>query len=50
MLSYTRTVQTIDAHTGGEPLPGTASDFARLMAAETEKWGKVVKAAGIKAN
>ena len=38
------------ADTGGEPLPGTASDFARLMAAETEKWGKVVKAAGIKAN
>ena len=35
--------------TGGTPLPGTAADFARLMAAETEKWGKVVKAAGIKA-
>ena len=37
------------ADTGGAPLPGTAADFARLMAAETEKWGKVVKAAGIKA-
>jgi tripartite-type tricarboxylate transporter receptor subunit TctC len=37
------------ADTGGEPLPGTAADFARLMAAETEKWGKVVKVAGIKA-
>jgi tripartite-type tricarboxylate transporter receptor subunit TctC len=35
--------------TGGEPLPGSATDFAALMAAETEKWGKVVKAAGIKA-
>ena len=34
------------ADTGGAPLPGTAADFARLMAAETEKWGKVVKAAG----
>jgi tripartite-type tricarboxylate transporter receptor subunit TctC len=38
------------AETGGAPLPGTATDFARLMAAETEKWGKVVRAAGIKAN
>jgi tripartite-type tricarboxylate transporter receptor subunit TctC len=37
------------AETGGAPLPGSAADFARLMAAETEKWGKVVKAAGIKA-
>jgi tripartite-type tricarboxylate transporter receptor subunit TctC len=37
------------ADTGGAPLPGTAVEFARLMAAETEKWGKVVKAAGIKA-
>jgi tripartite-type tricarboxylate transporter receptor subunit TctC len=37
------------ADTGGAPLPGTAADFAGLMAAETEKWGKVVKAAGIKA-
>jgi len=36
------------ADTGGAPLPGTAADFAMLMAAETEKWGKVVKAAGIK--
>ena len=38
------------ADTGGAPLPGTAAEFARLMAAETEKWGKVVKAAGIKAD
>jgi tripartite-type tricarboxylate transporter receptor subunit TctC len=37
------------ADTGGAPLPGSAADFARLMAAETEKWGKVVKAAGIRA-
>jgi tripartite-type tricarboxylate transporter receptor subunit TctC len=37
------------ADTGGDPLPGTSADFAKLMAAETEKWGKVVKAAGIKA-
>ena len=38
------------ADTGGEPLPGSSADFARLMAAETEKWGKVVKAAEIKAD
>jgi tripartite-type tricarboxylate transporter receptor subunit TctC len=38
------------ADTGGAPLPGTAAEFARLMAAETEKWGKVVRAAGIKAD
>ena len=37
------------ADTGGNPLPGTPADFARLMAAETEKWGKVVKTANIKA-
>jgi tripartite-type tricarboxylate transporter receptor subunit TctC len=38
------------ADTGGMPLPGTAADFGRLLAAETEKWGKVVKASGTKAN
>jgi tripartite-type tricarboxylate transporter receptor subunit TctC len=48
--AFTETkMMTKIAETGGEPLPGTAPDFARLMAAETEKWGKVVKAAGIKA-
>ena len=34
---------------GGEPLPGSPADFARLIAEETEKWAKVVRAAGIKA-
>jgi tripartite-type tricarboxylate transporter receptor subunit TctC len=33
---------------GGEPLPGSAGEFGRLIAEETEKWGKVVAAAGIK--
>ena len=33
---------------GGEPLPGSPADFGRLIAEETEKWGKVVRAAGIK--
>jgi tripartite-type tricarboxylate transporter receptor subunit TctC len=35
------------ADTGGEPLPGTPEDFGRLMQAETEKWGKVLRAAGL---
>ena len=34
---------------GGQPLPGSPGDFARLIAEETEKWARVVHAAGIKA-
>ena len=30
-------------------LAGSAADFAQLIAAETEKWGKVVKLSGAKA-
>jgi tripartite-type tricarboxylate transporter receptor subunit TctC len=33
---------------GGEPLPGSAAEFGKLIAEETEKWGRVVRAAGIK--
>jgi len=33
---------------GGEPLPGSPAAFGRLIAEETEKWAKVVRAAGIK--
>jgi tripartite-type tricarboxylate transporter receptor subunit TctC len=33
---------------GGESLPGSPAEFGRLIAEETEKWGKVVSAAGIK--
>jgi tripartite-type tricarboxylate transporter receptor subunit TctC len=33
---------------GGEPLPGTPAGVGKLIAEETEKWGKVVRAAGIK--
>ncbi len=33
---------------GGEPLPGSPADFGRLIAEETEKWAKVVRAAGLK--
>jgi tripartite-type tricarboxylate transporter receptor subunit TctC len=30
-------------------LPGSPADFGKLIAADTEKWGKVVRAANIKA-
>jgi tripartite-type tricarboxylate transporter receptor subunit TctC len=35
---------------GGTPLVGSPGDFGKLIAEETEKWGKVVKFAGIKAD
>jgi tripartite-type tricarboxylate transporter receptor subunit TctC len=34
---------------GGEPLAGSPDDFGKYIAAETEKWAKVTKFAGIKA-
>jgi tripartite-type tricarboxylate transporter receptor subunit TctC len=37
------------ADLGGTIIAGTPADFGRLIADETEKWGKVVKFAGIKA-
>jgi hypothetical protein len=36
------------ADLGGVPLPMTPADFGRLIAADTEKWAKVIKFAGIK--
>jgi tripartite-type tricarboxylate transporter receptor subunit TctC len=33
---------------GGTVLPGPPSDFGKLIADETEKWGKVIRAANIK--
>jgi tripartite-type tricarboxylate transporter receptor subunit TctC len=30
--------------------PGSPADFAKFIADETEKWGKVIRAAGIKAD
>jgi tripartite-type tricarboxylate transporter receptor subunit TctC len=32
---------------GGEPLIGTPDAFGAMIVAETEKWEKVVKAAGV---
>ena len=37
------------ADLGGTPLTGSPADFGKLIAEETEKWAKVVKFAGIRA-
>jgi tripartite-type tricarboxylate transporter receptor subunit TctC len=37
------------ADLGSTVLPGSPSDFGKLIADETEKWGKVIRAANIKA-
>jgi len=36
------------ADLGNEPRPGSAGDFGKFIATETDKWAKVVKAAGLK--
>jgi hypothetical protein len=35
---------------GGMVLPGSPADFGKLIADETDKWGKVVKFSGAKAD
>jgi tripartite-type tricarboxylate transporter receptor subunit TctC len=37
------------AELGGRPIPGTPEDFGKVMAEETARWEKVVKASGAKA-
>jgi tripartite-type tricarboxylate transporter receptor subunit TctC len=37
------------AELGGVPMPMTAAEFGKLIADETDKWGKVVRAAHLKA-
>jgi hypothetical protein len=34
---------------GGTVLPGSSEDFGRVIAEDTEKWGKVIRRAKIKA-
>jgi tripartite-type tricarboxylate transporter receptor subunit TctC len=48
-LTDARMKARIDA-LGSTVLPGSPADFRKLIAAETEKWGKVVNFAGIKAD
>ena len=43
------TFQTRIADLGGTPLTGSPADFGKLMVDEIEKWDKVIKLAGIKA-
>jgi tripartite-type tricarboxylate transporter receptor subunit TctC len=43
-------MKTRFADLGGTVLPGSPVDFGKLIADETEKWGKVVKFAGLKAD
>ena len=37
------------ADLGGEPLTGSPAELAKMIADDTEKWAKVIKSAGIKA-
>jgi hypothetical protein len=36
------------ADLGGTVLPGSPADFGKLIAQDTEKWGKMIRAANIK--
>ena len=38
------------ANLGGVPLPGSPEDYARTIAADTEKWAKVVQFSGAHVN
>jgi len=40
-------VAKLFAEFGFEPLPGTPQDFYKLSRAESERWGKVIKTAGV---
>ena len=41
-------IKTRFADLGGMALSGSPADFGKLIADETEKWGKVIRAANIK--
>src|SRR5215472_8872079 len=41
-------IRTRLADLGGTPLPGSPADFGKLIADETEKWGKVLKFVDLK--
>ena len=44
------TINARFADLGGTVLPGSPTDFGTLIAGETEKWGKVIRFAGLKAD
>jgi tripartite-type tricarboxylate transporter receptor subunit TctC len=35
------------AELGGMLIPGTSADFGKVVAEETDKWAKVIKAGGV---
>jgi tripartite-type tricarboxylate transporter receptor subunit TctC len=41
-------IQTRFADLGGTPLPLTPAEYGRILADETEKWGKVIRSANLK--
>jgi len=43
------TIKARLADMGGTPLSGSPAEYGKLIADETEKWGKVIRASGIKA-
>ena len=43
------TIKARLADLGGVPMPMTPPEFGKFIADETEKWGKVIRAANIKA-
>jgi hypothetical protein len=49
VLAFPPDVRPRLADLGGTVLPGSPADFGKLIADDTEKWGKVVKTAGIRA-
>ena len=48
-LADPEVLQKLD-NLGSEPFTGTPADFGRFVAAETEKWAKVVQFANLKVN
>ena len=44
------TLKTRLIELGGTLLAGSPADFGKLLADDTEKWGKVIRAANIKAD
>ena len=47
-LNLSPTTGNSSTYSGGTVLAGSPADFGKLIADETEKWGKVIRAANIK--